>query len=192
MLILKACDREEIKRRVTIHDQRFYLEEPYTGAKRGTLYYRPNGSTSHDAAIKIDVLTPGDAELPPFNTYWISIDNDRVLHAAPLLLVLLHKTLGWWRRLNSPDYETYKKHWRDADDVANLLKWSSLMGVTIDGRILPEEFIYKAGTWVSMFMEKYPRDEIRSYWAEIGFHKSAQGGMTIVIGEQGGKKMLYL
>ena len=55
VLILKPCDREEIKRRMTIHDQRFYLEEPYTGA----LYYRPNGSTSDDAAIKIDVLTQG-------------------------------------------------------------------------------------------------------------------------------------
>ena len=69
VLILKPCDREEIKRGMTIRDQRFYLEEPYTGAKWETLYYRPNGSTSDDAAIKIDVLTPGDAELPPFNIY---------------------------------------------------------------------------------------------------------------------------
>ena len=164
---------------MTEHNPSFYLKDPSTrGANWKLLYYHPNGSAGRPA-IKIDILLPGSAEIPFFDPDWINYSHNRGFPAAPLLLVLLHKTLGWSRRFNSPDYHQYKKHWRDAGDVAKLLELSSQMGVTIVDDILPDTFIDNASTWVSEFMAQYPRTEIRSHWRKIGFRKSARGTMIL-------------
>ena len=168
-------DKEAIKRMIAKY-LRFDLKEPYTGANWNFLHYRPDGSAGDGVQIKIDVLTSGVAELPIFHPSWI--DHRAGFPAAPLLLVLLHKTLGWWRRLNEPHFGTYKKHLQDANDVINLLELSSQMELVIIDGILLDAFLLQASTWVSEFMTQYPRDEIRSYWANIGFSRSAQG-MTI-------------
>ena len=119
-------DKEAIKRMMEKY-LRFDLEAPYTGSNWKILYYRPNGSTVDGVQIKIDVLTSGVAELPVFHPSWI--EHRDGFPAAPLLLVLLHKTLGWWRRLNEPRLKNYKKHLQDADNVINLLELSSQMEV---------------------------------------------------------------
>jgi hypothetical protein len=174
LILGSEYDQETIKRMMTVQNECFYLKNPSTpGANWKKLYYRTKDSTGHPAAIKIDVLIPGSAEIPPFNPFWI---NDRyILPVAPLLLVLLHKVLGWRERFNSPDYYQYKKHWRDASDVEYLVSHTSKMRVTIDYGVLPENFIDSARTWVREFMAEYPRAEIRWYWENIGFHTSAQG-----------------
>ena len=166
-------DKEAIKRMIAKY-LGFDLEKPSAGANWNFLYYRPNGPAG--VQIKIDVLTSGVAELPIFHPSWN--EHRDGLPVAPLLLVLLHKTLGWSRRLDVPHLNKYKKHLQDATDVINLLELSSQMEVAIIDGILPHEFIVQACTWISEFMVQYPGDEIRSYWANIGFSKSARG-MTI-------------
>ena len=62
--------------------------------------------------------------------------------------------------------------------VHSLVPWAGndvFRQVAIIDGILPDEFLLQASTWVSKFIARYPRDEIRSYWAKIGFSRTAKG-----------------
>jgi hypothetical protein len=165
------CEREKIKRTMAERYPCFYLEDPPIPIQNfKKLSYHPHGR-GHPGAINIDILTPGDAKLPSFGRYRISFNNERQLPAAPLLLVLLHKVLGWKQRSNSPDYSRYKKHWQDASDVANLVQIASKMGLTIvNNPTLPESFTKMAAMWVREFIAKYPNAQIKDHWRDIGFY----------------------
>ena len=154
----------------------FYLKDSKTpGSNWTVLWYHPNGegSTRRDASIKIDILLPGDAELPSLDPYWIDYSNED-LPAAPLLLVLLHKVLGWWEHFNSAHSHHYQKHYQDARDVENLLILASEMGVTIDYHVLPHDFIDSAKEWVKKFIAEYPDTQMRYHWRQIGFRTRAR------------------
>jgi len=160
----------------------FYLiPAKTTGVNWKLLWYHPDGesSTGYPAPIKIDILVPGSAELPSFKPRRIDYHNEHVLPAAPLLLVLLHKVLGWWRRMNSPDKHHYQKHWQDARDVANLVVLASQLGVRIDGHVLPDNFIDSAREYVNEFMAAYPKVQTRYYWRRIGLISHIYPGISI-------------
>lgn len=130
------------------------------------LYFCPEGF----GQIKIDILVPGLAELPRFSPRLIDYNNERQLPAAPFLVVLLHKVLGWQRHFKSRDYRTYMRHWQDASDVANLVLIAQEREETINDR--PNStFIHTARPWVSEFIAAYPRAEIRDHWRRIGFEQ---------------------
>jgi hypothetical protein len=165
------CDSERIKRMMVELNPCFYLEDlpmPIPNFKK--LSYHPRGR-GHSGAINIDILIPGDAKLPSFDPCRIEVNIEHRLPVAPLLLVLLHKVLGWKQRSNSPDYSRYKKHWQDASDVANLVQIASEMGLTIvNNHTLPESFIQRAAMWVDEFIAKYPNAQIKDHWRDIGFY----------------------
>jgi len=189
VLILNSeYDQETIKWMMTVHNKCFYLEIPSTpDADWKRLSYHPQGSTADTKGINIDILVPPSAELPLFDPYWINCNNEHGLPAAPLLLVLLHKVLGWWKNVNSSDYH-YKKHQKDADDVEYLVPLASRMGVTIGNDILPDTFIDSARQWVNEFMARYPNDRMMYHWGNIGFHMQNNRRMGRVIG--GGERVV--
>jgi hypothetical protein len=173
VLILDSqYDQEEVKRMMTRRSRRFYLVNATTfGADWKVLWYHPSGrgSTRRPAAVKIDVLLPRTMELPSFDPYWIDYNNDLGLPTAPLLLVLLHKVLGWSERIESSQYHQYQKHEQDASDVGTLAPLASKMGVTIHDNVLPDDFIESATEWVNDFIATYPNLRTRYHWRKIGF-----------------------
>jgi hypothetical protein len=177
VLILDSqWDQETVKWMMTEENPCFYLVDAKTaGADWKVLWYHPygSGSTRRTWAVKIDILLPGIIELPTFDPGWIEYDNNHKLPTAPLSLVLLHKVLGWWERINSLDDYHYEKHWQDARDVANLAPLASQMGVTIDDDVLPDSFIDSASEWVNAFIAKYPKFRTRYHWRKIGFRTYA-------------------
>ena len=180
ILILDSqYDQESIKRMMTRENRCFFLVDPRTiGADYKVLWYHPKGRgsrgrpTRRALAVKVDILLPGIIELPSFDPCWIDSNNDLGLPTAPLSLVLLHKVLGWWERINSDDHH-YQDHWKDAQDVANLAPIASKTGVTINDDVLPDDFIDSASEWVNNFIATYPKFRTRYHWRKIGFRTYA-------------------
>jgi len=161
----------------------FYLvDSTKPGAGFTVLWYHPHGKASieHQSSIKpikIDILCPGDANLPSFHpskiVHWNvnlgNAGNSLRLPTAPLLLVLLHKVLGWRTRRRSSYDHIREKHLRDARDVVNLLPIASRRRVTIHDNVLPDRFLESASEWVSEFYATYPNHRAQYHWGEIGF-----------------------
>ena len=161
----------------------FYLLDAITpGAFFKVLWYHPHGEASigHHSSIKpikIDILLPGDAKLPSFHpsqiVHWNvtlgNSGNSLRLPTAPLLLVLLHKVLGWWTRRRSSQDHIWEKHMRDALDVVNLLPIASRRRVRIHDNVLPDDFLESASEWVREFIATYPNHRAQYHWGEIGF-----------------------
>ena len=139
------------------------------GATHQVLWYHPNGRgfSTHRSAIKIDVLLPGIMELPSFDPSYIYHGNDYRLPTAPLSLVLLHKVRGWSKRINSTEEYHYKKHWKDASDVAYLAAFAARMGVTINEKVLPKDFIDSSIKWVNEFTTECPELCTGNHWRKI-------------------------
>ena len=106
-------------------------------------------------------------ELPSFNPSYIYYENDYRLPTAPLSLVLLHKVRGWSERINSSEMHHYVKHWKDARDVEFLAPLAARMGVTIDEKVLSEEFIDSSIEWVNKFIATYPELHTGNHWRKI-------------------------
>jgi hypothetical protein len=151
----------------------FYLVDSQTpGATYKVLWYHPHGEGSNKrrGAVKVDILLPGTMDLPALNRSRIDFSNHRQLPTAPLSLVLLHKLRGWSDRIRSTKTYYYRRHPKDALDVAQLLPIAASSSVNITDPVLPCKLVKKARRWVNLYVKIYPEYDTTKEWKEIGFH----------------------
>jgi hypothetical protein len=158
---------ESIKRRLCEEYDRFYTvraRNPNNSWK--VLYWRTDSDKPGFGRFKIDILIPGDMDLPHLHPHYI-VKIDR-LPCAPLALLLLHKLQGWDDRRGSRRPDFLAKIPGDERDIVDLLRIANRLGlkITKPRPYISHHFRRASYERVMEFSDEHP--EYVSLWMGLG------------------------
>jgi len=166
---------EAIKRRLCQQDDRFYTVRARNPANKWkVLYWRTDSEEVGFERFKIDILIPGDLELPNIHPHFI-IKIDK-FPCAPLALLLLHKLKGWDDRCNSRRQDFLAKIPGDVRDIGDLLRIANELGLNIT----------KSKPYISRSFREDSYERVRDFslqhrayipfWTGLGLHDPTDEG----------------
>lgn len=112
---------EAIKQQLCEEDDRFFTVPARNHKDNWTvLWWRTDSDEPGFEKFKVDILVPGDVDLPDIHPdYVVKIDR---FPCAPLHLLLFHKLKAWSDRRYSPRRDLRAKTAADARDIGDLLR----------------------------------------------------------------------
>ena len=143
----------------------FYLVAARTpGATYKVLWYRNNYGR-----CKVDLLSPGDMDIPPVPITAIDYP-EQGKPCAPFMLVFLLKLQAWAQHRDSEEMRFRIKSNTDALDLRTMLPIARTRGLTIRRAevYLPRSFVASALLRVRRFVQEWP--ETLGGWGALGFN----------------------
>ena len=163
VVVLTQDDKEEIKRKITAADNKFYLIRPKNPSDTfRVLWYRIRPGVS----CKVDILLPGLLNIPPIPTHLIEIQDE--LPVMPFLPLLLLKVQGWFEHEKDERWHVRSKIRDDYRDIDEMLGTFINDSHRLDANEwLPAAFIDTSREHVKAFVLQ--REYTKERWNEIGF-----------------------
>jgi hypothetical protein len=162
VVVLTQDDKEEIKRKISAADNKFYLLRPKNRSDTfRVLWYRIRPGVS----CKVDILLPGLMNIPPIPTHLVEIQDD--LPVMPFLPLLLLKVQGWFEHEKDERWHVKSKipdDYRDIDELCGMINVSHRLDAN---EWLPAAFVDLSREHVKAFVAQ--REYTREMWNAIGF-----------------------
>ncbi|KAF8575829.1 hypothetical protein K439DRAFT_1397847 [Ramaria rubella] len=162
-------ETEALKRQLVALEPHFYLVD----ARKRTATYKVlwYHIQETDSRIKVDLLMPGDLDIPAVPLSVIDRSHSSGLPSAPLSHVLLLKLQGWIHHGDAVELRYRRKQPIDVQDVSALLVIARLRGVQPRSEsYLPEAFISRAALRVIKYVHSNPNS--KEAWKAVGFSES--------------------
>jgi hypothetical protein len=158
--------QESLKMRLVELNPRFYtVPSRNPRATYTVLWYH---ITESDSCLKVDILLPGDLDIPDVPLSEIDRTNIHELPCAPMSHLLLLKLQGWIHHGESLAERYRRKQPQDERDVNGMLVIARMKGLKPrDETYLPQSFIRRAEGRVRDYVNSCPSS--MDDWAALGF-----------------------